>query len=489
MKSFFSSFYGKISMTFLLILLIVGAAQVYLTFNSSIRFLDEVDQKLNLNLAHSMAGEIEPLVKDSLSIPAIKQSIHYMMVMNPKVEIYLMDHTGKILAFFADPPQKVEQTSIDLKPVYEFINSGRDSFILGPDPRHPGVEKPFSASRIKLANGQSGYMYIILGGEQYQNALNMVKDSYILQTSLKTLIVVLLLAGIVGMILFAFLTRRLRNMSETVQAFESGNLESRISDDSNDEVGELAGSFDRMADTIVSNMEELKKTDTLRRELITNVSHDLRGPIASIQGYLETIMIKAETLSVEDREKYLQVMHKNTATLNKLVTDLFELSKLDARQVEAHPEPFSIAELAQDVVMKLKPSADHKHLSMHMQPEGTVPLVKGDIGLVERALTNLIDNSIRYTPNNGSITVRVCGDTDGADVIVEDTGPGIAKDDLTHLFDRFYRVEKSRNRDDGGSGLGLAIAQKVLEIQDIPLFVDSTVGVGTQFRMHLKTAG
>lgn len=476
-------------MTFLLLLLIVGAAQVYLTFNSSMRFLDEVDQKLNLNLAKNMAGELEPLVKDSLSIPAIKQSIHYMMVMNPKVEIYLADHTGKILAFFADPPQKVEQKTIPLKPIFRFINSKHNSLILGPDPRHPGVQKPFSASRMQLADGQTGYMYIILAGEQYENALNMVKDSYILQTSLKTLIVVLFLAGVIGLVLFAFLTRRLRRMSEAVQAFESGDLESRITDQSPDEVGELASSFNRMADTIVSNMEELKNTDKLRRELIANVSHDLRGPLASIHGYLETIMIKAENLSVEEREKYLQVIHKNTATLNKLVSDLFELSKLDARQIEARIEPFSIAELAQDVVMKLKPSADKKHLSMHMQPEGTIPQVNGDIGLVERALTNLIDNSIRYTPEKGSITVRVRGTADGADVIVEDTGPGIAKDDILHLFDRFYRVEKSRNRDDGGSGLGLAIAQKVLEIQDIPLSVESTVGIGTQFKMHLQKVG
>jgi signal transduction histidine kinase len=200
-------------------------------------------------------------------------------------------------------------------------------------------------------------------------------------------------------------------------------------------------------------------------------------------------MIKAENPSVEERERYLQVIHKNTATLNKLVSDLFELSKLDAKQIEARIEPFSIAELAQDVVMKYKPSADRKHLSIRMQPEGTIPLVNGDIGLVERALTNLIDNSIRYTPENGEIIVRVRGTADGADVIVEDSGPGIAKDDIIHLFDRFYRVEKSRNRDDGGSGLGLAIAQKVLEIQDIPLSVESTVGIGTQFKMHLQKVG
>ena len=476
-------------MTFLLLLLIVGGAQVYLTFHSSVRFLDEVDQKLNLNLAKNMAGELEPLVKDSLSIPAIKQSIHYMMVMNPKVEIYLTDHTGKILAFFADPPQKVEQKSIDLQPIFRFLKSDHSSLILGPDPRHPDEQKPFSASGIRLANGETGYMYIILGGEQYENALNMVKDSYILQTSLKTLMGILFLAGIIGLILFAFLTRRLRRMSTAVEAFEAGDLKRRILDQSNDEVGELAGSFNRMADTIVSNMDELKNTDKLRRELIANVSHDLRGPLASIHGYLETIMIKAENLSVEERERYLQVIHKNTATLNKLVSDLFELSKLDAKQIEARIEPFSIAELAQDVVMKYKPSADRKHLSIRMQPEGTIPLVNGDIGLVERALTNLIDNSIRYTPENGEIIVRVRGTADGADVIVEDSGPGIAKDDIIHLFDRFYRVEKSRNRDDGGSGLGLAIAQKVLEIQDIPLSVESTVGIGTQFKMHLQKVG
>jgi signal transduction histidine kinase len=482
MKSFFKSFYGKLSAVFMLLLIIVGAVQIYLTYNASLRYLEEVDQKLNLHLAGNIAGELQPMVKDSLSVSAIKESIHYMMVMNPKVEIYLTGHDGKILAYFADPPQKLNQKYINLKPVQKFLNGNKKSLILGEDPRQPDKQKPFSAATLNIGSKGQGYVYIILGGEQYDTAMSMVKDSYILQTSLKILVIVLLLTGIIGLILFAFLTRRIRRMSTAVKAFENGEMKRRIHVTSDDEIDELAGSFNKMADTIVSDMDKLKKTDKLRRELVANVSHDLRSPLASIQGYLETIMLKGEHISKEERDKYLEIIFNNTSQLGKLISDLFELSKLDAREIKPRPEPFSIAELAQDVVMKLKPSAEKKKIDLRVEANGVIPMVYGDIGLIERALTNIIDNAVRYTPSSGRVTVQVKKADEKAEVEIEDTGPGVEEEELNHLFDRFYRLEKSRNRSDGGSGLGLAIAKKVLDIQQIALTVESKVGEGTRFR-------
>jgi len=488
MKSFFTSFYGKLSAIFLVLLIILGAVQIYLTYNASMRYIQEVDQKLNLHLAGNIAKELEPMVKDSLSVTAIKESIHYMMVMNPKVEIYLADSNGKILAYFADPPQKLNSEYINLKPVKRFLNGNQKNLILGDDPRQSDKHKPFSAATLHIGNQGQGYVYIILGGEQYDNAMNMVKDSYILQTSLEILLIVLLLTAVTGLILFALLTRRIRKMSTAVKAFENGEMDRRIDVKSSDEIGELAKSFNKMADTLVLNMGKLKNTDKQRRDLVANISHDLRSPLASIQGYLETIMLKKDHIKPEEREHYLDIIIKNTNQLNKLITDLFELSKLDARQIKPQPEPFSIAELAQDIVLKLKPTAERKHIHLKLETNEFIPMVYGDIGLVERAVTNIIDNAIRYTGKNGEVTIHVHRANKHAEIDVEDNGPGVPTDQLPHLFDRFYRLEKSRNRSDGGSGLGLAIAKKVLDIQKIPLTVESKVNIGTKFRIKLPTS-
>ena len=487
MKKFFQSFYGKLSIVFLILLLIMGVVQVLLTVQASMRYVSEAEQKVNIRLARDMAAEFSPFLKDSLNLAAIEHQIHYMMVINPKIEIYLLDEQGKILAFFAEPKKKVQRDVVDLQPIHAFLSNDAKLPILGDDPRHPGRVKPFSVAPLQIGKDVHGYLYIITESEQFDSAASMIRESYIVQTMIKGLIITLIFTAIIGMILFAFLTRRLRAMTEVVSDFEQGKLENRLEVKSNDEVGQLAKSFNQMADTIVLNMEELKRTDDLRRELVAGVSHDLRSPLASIQGYLETILIKNEKLTPEEKNKYIEIILSNTQMLSKLVSELFELSKLDAKQVQPKPEQFSIAELTQDVVMKLKPQAEKNNV--HLEPvfPKEIPLVFADIALMERALSNLIENAIQYTPTNGTVKVVLSNSNQKVRITVSDTGQGIPTQDLPYIFDRFYRVERSRNRTTGGTGLGLSIAKKILELHDSEILVESEVNVGTKFYFDLKT--
>ena len=487
MKKFFRTFYGKLSAIFLVLLLILGIVQVLITVQASMRFVDETDQKLNTHLARDMAAELKPALTDSLSLPEIEYMIHYMMVMNPKVEIYLLDQDGKILAFFADPRKKVQKDHVELEPIHNFLDRSKDELILGDDPRHPGRKRPFSAATIRIGKNIEGYLYIIIGGELYDTAASLIRESYILKTTLKGLLFTLLFTGIIGLTLFFFMTKRLRRMTQVVKDFEKGHLDRRIPVKTNDEIGQVGISFNKMADTIVANMEELKQTDDLRRELVANVSHDLRSPLASIQGYIETIMMKESELNPEDRLKYLETILNNTTLLSKLVEELFELSKLDAKQIQPKPEPFSIAELTQDIVMKFRPKAEKTKINLKTELPQNLPLVYGDIGLIERALSNLMENAIQYTPANGIVKVELSGIDHKIRISISDNGLGIPKDELPHIFERFYRVEKSRSREKGGTGLGLAIAKKILEIHDSDILVESEINVGTRFYFDLKT--
>ncbi|MDA0746200.1 MAG: HAMP domain-containing sensor histidine kinase, partial [bacterium] len=270
-----------------------------------------------------------------------------------------------------------------------------------------------------------------------------------------------------------------------VQKFAQGDYPQRVLVHSRDEIGQLGIAFNQMADTIISSMEKIRQNDVLRRELIANISHDLRSPLASIQGYLETVLMKESTLSLEQRRRFLNTVYHNVSMLSRLVNELFELSKLDARQVEPQTEPFSLAELAQDLILEFQPQAEEKRIRLHPPNSPNLPFVYADIGMIERALSNLLENALRYTPEGGDVTVKLTPLENSVQVCVQDNGQGISPEDLPFIFDRFYRADKSRAKNASSAGLGLAIAQKILEAHNSQICVQSEINTGTTFTFEL----
>ena len=488
MKKFLQSFYGTLSVVFLLLLLLLGISQIFLTMDSASDYISKVDQQLNLTLAHDMGVELTSAVEDTLNFEEIGHRIHYMMVMNPKIEIYLLDQDGNILAFFAEPGKEVQTDHVDLAPVKTFLRGEESLPILGDDPRGSGRKKPFSAAQMSLGRLGDGYLYIVIGGHDYDSIAELLRDNYIFATIVRGLVLSVVAAGVVGLILFFFLTRRIRAMSTAVAKFKEGNYDQRFSATSNDEVGQLARTFNQMADTIVANIDELKHTDNLRRELIANVSHDLRTPLASIQGYVETILMKEEQLSAEQRHSYLSVILRDAENLNRMVHELFDLSKLEAQQIAPNKELFSISELVQDATLKFKEKAKALQIDLTAAHAEGAMMIHGDIGLLERALGNLIDNAIDYTPQGGSVQVTVAPQDGLLRLSVQDSGVGISEKDIPHVFDRYYRGGKKKSRKSSSTGLGLAIAQKIVELHDSKIIVASKEKEGSTFYFDLKRA-
>ncbi len=487
MIKFFQSFYGKLSITFLLLLLLLGLSQIFLTMESAADYIGEVDQKLNLTLARDMASELESAAADTLDLDEIGHRIHYMMVFNPKIEIYVLDADGKILAFFAEPGKEVKTDRVELAPIRKFLQGPDELPILGDDPRGSGRKKPFSAAAMSLGKLGAGYLYIVIGGKDYDSIAALLRENYIFATIVRGLALSVITAGVVGLILFFFLTRRIHSMAHVVSEFERGDYHRRVRTGSNDEIGQLARAFNRMADAIVANIEALKQTDDLRRELIANVSHDLRTPLASIQGYVETILMKEDRLHAQERQNFLQIILKDTERLSRLVHELFDLSKLEANQVTPEKESFSLSELAQDVVMKFQAKAVSLDVALKPSIDEGLPLVDGDIALIERALSNLIDNALDYTPAGGQVIVAVAHRNGGLRVSVRDTGVGIAAEDIDHIFDRYFRGRKKKSRNSSSTGLGLAIAQKIIKLHESKIFVHSNEGEGSVFYFDLQT--
>ena len=485
MKRFFRSFNVKVSSLFLILLVTMGAVLVFITIKITETRQAEADQWVNRRLAEVMVSEIAPYVGDDMKEETVGEIIHYMMVLNPAIEIYLLNSEGSILAFFAEPGKEIKSDTVSVEPIEEFLRGTERIPIYGDDPCNPGHKKHFSAARIDLGTDESGYLYIVLRSSVYDQTVSTLKEKYFASALTRGLLLSLIFVGIVGLILFAFLTRRIQNFSKSVKEFEAGRYDRRIPVTSKDEIGDLAKTFNHMADTIAANMENLKQTDRLRRELFANVSHDLRSPLTSIQGYIETILMKQKTLPPEELRKHLETILGDAKQLNRLVEELFELSKLDAKQIKPILETFSLTELLQDVSVKFKSHASMFKIRFMTELPKQFYFVHADIGMIERVLSNLIENAMNFTPARGSVELSLQQHDGQLRVRVKDTGKGIPAEDLPHIFDRFYTGDRSRSRSKRGSGLGLAISQKIMELHHSSIAVTSKLNEGSVFEFDL----
>lgn len=251
-----------------------------------------------------------------------------------------------------------------------------------------------------------------------------------------------------------------------------------------DEIDRLAQTFDEMADRLAAQLRELEKTDRLRRELVTNISHDLRTPLTSLRGYLETLSLKQEAISRAERQRYLDSAIRQSDRLNKMVAALFELARLDSDTLELEMEPLALSELVQDAVQQFQLEAEREGVTLTARlPNGPATLL-GDVGLLARVLDNLLANSLRHTPRGGKVAVTLREDEERVVLTVRDTGSGISSEDLDHVFERFFHGSRSPAGSDG-AGLGLAISKRVIDLHDGQIWVESEPSTGTCFSISL----
>lgn len=258
------------------------------------------------------------------------------------------------------------------------------------------------------------------------------------------------------------------------------------------EIGEHQAARQQLAEALAQVQrlkDDLEAENTyLRSELIANVSHDLRTPLAALRGYLEMLALKGGELPGPTQRSYVEIALRQSEHLATLVDELFELAKLDFKGVRLEREAFQLAELAVDVLQKFQLAADRQQVGLRIEAGEAMPPVDADLGLVERVLDNLIGNALQHTPAGGSVSVSVRAEGERVIACVADTGSGIPEDELPFIFDRFYRVDRSRARPGGGAGLGLAIARRIVELHGGELRVQSIAGQGCRFSFDLRAA-
>ena len=493
-----TTLYGKLAAVLLGLLCLIGGLYICLTLMTTRLYYQEVTQKLNRALAQNLVAENMPLRGGHIDRQALQDIFHLLMVINPSIEVYLLDPQGAILAYSA-PPGRVQRQQVALDPVHRFLHGSSPWPILGDDPRNLTRRKVFSVAPIPPQGALEGYLYIVLTGEEYDSVTQMLQGSYMLRLSIWAAGAGLIFAVGAGLLLFHLLTRRLRKLAATMGTFQQSDVAAPVDDSQRgaaqpleaqrgDEIDRLSATFQAMTRRIHQQVQTLQHTDRLRRELVAHVSHDLRTPLAALHGYLETLCLKDTQLTPQDRRHYLDIAMRHSTRLGTLVAELFELAKLDAHETQVHAEAFSLAELVQDVVQKFQLMAHKKQQLLQAQLADDLPFVWADIGLIERVLDNLLQNALQYTAPGGTITVALTLQGSSVDVQVTDTGYGIPPEDLPYIFDRFYRAAQGPQDTAGGVGLGLAIAKRILELHGSTIAVDSTVHGGTTFTFPLPIA-
>jgi signal transduction histidine kinase len=484
------SLYTKLAIVLLVLFCLLGVSIFVATQFASDMYQQEVVQKLNRNLAEQIVAQKILMENNRINEEGLKDVFHMLMVVNPSIEIYLLDPVGKILAFSA-PPGKVKLDRVDLVPIKKWFKDDVVYPLTGDDPRNPAGKKVFSVARIPKQGEIQGYLYIILAGEIFDSIAQKLRGSYIMQLSAWWIIASLLFALVTGLLLFAYLTRRLKRLALVMDSFDMAQPTSRLESihregrQDGDEIDRLTYTFKQLVDRIQTQMKNLKQADALRRELVANVSHDLRTPLATLQGYIETLLLKNKSLSDKDRQHHLEIAIQHCLRLSNLVDELFELAKLDSREIQVRYEPFNVNELAHDVVQKFNLSARERQINMQINPDPHLPFANADIAMIERVIENLLDNAVRHTPEGGLIRIAFSSHNGDIAVSVSDTGCGIPEEDLPHVFDRFYHRDRTQDSKAGYSGLGLAIAKRILELHGKSIAVESTAGSGTTFTFFL----
>lgn len=484
-----STLYGKLAAALLLLLGFVGSSWVLVAFFSSRALVDEVNLKLNGDVAGKLVEALPLMEKGQANEAALEEAFHMMMVVNPSLELYLLDPDGRILSYSAEPGL-VKLERVNLAPVREFMKRSGGMPLLGDDPRDPGGRKPFSAAPVGDASAPEGYLYVVLGGQRYDTALSMLQGSAILRTGVVLLALALLVTLAGGLVIFRLITRRVRELSAAVAAFQRqgfARVPIRLGGPGRegDEIDRLAASFQEMSTKISGMLEDLREGDAARRDLVASVSHDLRTPLASLQGYLETLLLKEGQIPPGERRRYLEAAMSHSQRLGRLIDALFELAKLESPGTRVRTEPFSLPELVQDVVQKFQLKAEGAGVELAAEAGGSLPFVTGDIGLIERVMENLLDNAIRHTPRGGRVAVTLRPADEIIHVSVRDTGCGIPPESLSRIFDRFYRVERRHRDCTEGAGLGLAISRRILDLHGSSIHAASVPGEGATFTFDL----
>jgi signal transduction histidine kinase len=482
----YNHIFAKISRILLILLLLAASIQVLFFGYFWSRLTEEHNQLINFGVAAKIAEQLHPHLNPMVDHEALRLELYHLSLLFPHTDLYLLGRDGTIRFSFLRR-RDLAQTRVSLGPVHSYLRQDAPLRLplLGDNPLREGEQSIFSAAPVELA-GARGYVYAVLTTAGYSRASAILRDSYMILNAIGIVALSVLISGGIGVFVFFLLTRRLARLTSVVARFEQGDYSSRSEVGGADELGALERVFNSMADALVQALDTIRANDRRRRDFVTNISHDLRTPLTSAKGCLQTLVLQRSALADEEREDLLRTALLNVELLGRMAGDLFELSRLEAKEAQPEPVPFQLAETLRRIHDKFEVIAREARISFGLCCPVDLPAAIGDEHLLSRAISNLVENALLYTGEGGTVELEARA-TGGAIVLeVRDSGPGIAPDELPHIFERFYRGRRSRHERPSGTGLGLAITKQIVENHGGVLGVESVPDRGTTFHFSIR---
>lgn len=439
------------------------------------------------NIAH-VFGEAYSLTHDWQKVaPSFNASTQF-----DRNNIWIVNSQG--VPVLEQPPHAPasERPSLSLlRPVLQGeVKTGQNNSLLG-QPRQVWAAVP-----IRTASGIIGAVYVVgtpdnapVHGFDDPFPFRLLQSTADFVTNVErrlalTGVAVGILAIGLGVWLARSITDPIQELRRAVSRIAAGDLTQRVRVRSSDEVSALAEDINRMAGRLEADVNELRRQEALRRDLVANVSHDLATPLTGIQGFTEAL-IDGVVSDEKERGDLYGSIYREVQRLRRLVGDLQDLSSLESGMGHIQPQPLRLDELVEEALSVEHVEAAERGVTLVHQVPASLPMVLADGDRMTQVLLNLLDNALRFTPSGGSITVSARTVADNVEMTIADTGAGIPADELPQIFERFYRVDRSRSRETGGGGLGLAIVKAIVTAHGGRIEAASVVGEGTQMRLTL----
>ncbi|KZN37656.1 HAMP domain-containing sensor histidine kinase [Pseudoalteromonas luteoviolacea] len=484
------SLYHRLAIVITSVFMITVSAFVFWSQNLSAVSRAQAEQQLHLGLAEHLAQD-NPLLKQGVyDYKALENLFHTLMVLGPAFEFYFVDPSGKLLTYSAKPGE-VKRQAIDLRPLIQLINEPNKLPVYGDDPRSIEQSKIFSVSPVYNGETLQGYLYVIIGSSISDSISAQIKSSEQLVKNTTGLIIMVALLFVTLLLLFRTMTQPLKKLGEFIRKVEKNNFDIKAVPtlewpSHSNEIHQVGQSVNGMLETINQQMTQLTTIDEQRRKLLAHLSHDLRTPLASLQGYLE--LIERRPPAGHQEQEYLAISLKNCNQLKGLIDQIFELAHLESGQSNVNFEVFNLGELIYDIMAKFALKAQQADVSLSVFPVECDFTVYSDIGKLERILSNLIENALRHTPAKGSICVSICAIDNAYNIAVQDTGVGISPKELPYIFEARYQASNSKGCKKSHAGLGLAITARLIDLIKSEIKVNSRLGQGSEFVFQVRGA-
>lgn len=489
----FRTLFGRLSAALIALSLVLSVALAVVLQSSHRSFHLEKEQRLHQNLAARLAARVDGAEAD---LDTTFERIGELRLLNPALAAYALTADGVVVKASL-PKADLKRNQVSVAPVVEFIRGPAAWPLLGDDPSAERGKAVFSAARMTKP-APAEFLYVVLGQvEAHGSLFAPAERSYSLREALVLTLANVLAALIATLVMVGFITRPLRRLGNVMEAFDASKFSGAArygaahrSSPVRGEIDRLGEIFDSMADRITRQIASLHRSDEARRDLYANVAHDLEAPLTAVHGYVETLLMKDDALSAEDRRRYLGIVRRQTEQLRELIDQIADLGRLETPELELHKQEISLGKLLEQIVEDLRPLLDEKQLRVRFHIDAPVPPIMGDAGLLRRAFANVAVNAVQVAPPRSEIGIGILETPpEHVAIIIADEGPGLSSEDMRRMFEPHYRGLHNVRSGSPGTGLGLAIARKVLELHGGTITGSNVGGGGAQFRLTLKKNG